>query len=426
MKMKKVCIIGLGYVGLPLACLAAEKGYTVTGVDVDSKKVESINKGISPLEDEELKEKVKRLKGKITATTEGVSAVKDSDISIICVPTPIDKNYMPDLSCVKSAAETIAKGLKKGHLVVLESTVAPGTTETDVKGILEKSGLKAGKDFLLAFCPERIDPGNKRFRVSNIPRVLGGINEESAKKAAEFYKSILDAEVLTLSSVKAAEAVKIMENSFRDVNIAFVNEMAKSFDKFGIDVTEVIKGASTKPFSFMAHYPGCGVGGHCIAVDPYYMIEDAKRRGFDHKLLKIAREINNSMPEYTIGKVIDGLKELGMGIKGVKVTVLGLAYKGNVDDMRESPAVDIIERLKALGADVKVFDPHVLGRSDVKSLDDALKSEVVVIATDHNEFKKLDLGLLKKNGVRLIVDGRNLIDKAKAEGLGLVYRGIGR
>lgn len=424
--MKKLCIFGLGYVGLPLVCLASEKGYEVIGVDVDDKKVELINRGLSPINDEELKKNLKKLKGKIKATTNGVDAVKMSDIIVVCVPTPIDENFHPDLSYVQSAAETISKGLRKNHLVIIESTVSPLTTEEDVMPILEKSGLKSGEDFMLAFCPERIDPGNKKFKLKNIPRVIGGVNKESTEKAIEFYNSILEANVLDVGSPRNAEAVKIMENTFRDVNIAFVNEMAKSFDLMGINVIDVIKGASTKPFAFMPHYPGCGVGGHCIAVDPYYMIDRANKKGFEHRLLQLARTINNSMPEYTVNRTVEGLNEIGMCIKDTKITVLGLAYKGNIDDTRESPAFKIIEKLKKMKGIVKAFDPYLLEISDVKSLDDALNCDCIVIVTDHDEFKNMDLNLIKEKGVKVIIDGRNILDEEKVKELGIVYKGIGR
>lgn len=422
----KICIFGLGYVGLPLVCLVAERGYEVIGVDVDDKKINLINNGISPIEDDELKDKLKTLKGKIKATSDGLKAVKESDIIIICVPTPVDENYHPDLRYVKEATEVISKGLKKGQLVVLESTVAPLTTENILKPILEKSGLKSNEDFYLCFCPERIDPGNKKFKLKNIPRVVGGINKESMDIAINFYNSILDSEVLGLSSPRSAEAVKIMENTFRDINIAFVNEMAKSFDRLGIDVTEVIRGASTKPFAFMTHYPGCGVGGHCISVDPYYLIEQASKEGFEHRFLQLSREINNSMPEYTVDRVIEGLNEIAKSVKGTKITVLGLAYKGNVDDTRESPAFKIIEKLKKINGDVKVFDPYIPEMSDFDTLDEALNCECIIIVTDHNEFKNLDLNLVKRRGIKVIIDGRNILDKGKIKELGIVYKGIGR
>ncbi len=425
-KNRRICIFGLGYVGLPLACLAAEKDYEVIGIDIDDKKINLINNGISPIDDDELKNKLKILKGKIKATNDGLNAVKKSGIVVICVPTPVDENYHPNLKYVKESAKVISKVLKKGQLVILESTVAPMTTENILKPILEKSGLICGEDFYLCFCPERIDPGNKKFKLKDIPRVVGGINKESTERAMNFYNSILDSEVLALSSPEVAEAVKIMENTFRDINIAFVNEMAKSFDRLGIDITEVIRGASTKPFAFMPHYPGCGVGGHCISVDPYYLIEQASKKGFEHRFLRLAREINNSMPDYSVERVIEGLNEIGKSVRGTEISVLGLAYKGNVDDTRESPAFEIIEKLKKMNGSVKVFDPHIPEMSNFKTLDEALCCECIVIVTDHDELKNLDLNLVKERGVKVIIDGRNILDKEKVKELGIVYKGIGK
>lgn len=424
--MKKLCIFGLGYVGLPLACLAAEKGYEVFGVDIDEKKVKLINDGISPINDEELKNSLKDLKGKIKATVDGSAVVKNSDIIVICVSTPLDENFHPDLKYVKSAAETVSKNLKRGQLIIIESTISPLTTEDDVVPILENSGFKSGEDFMLAFCPERIDPGNKKFKLKNIPRVIGGVNKKSTERAIEFYKSILDAEILNIGLPRNAEAVKIMENAFRDINIAFINDMAKSFDVLGIDIMEVIKGASTKPFAFMAHYPGCGVGGHCIAVDSYYLIERANKKGFEYRFLQLARTVNDSMPEYTINRIIEGLNEADMCVKDTKISVLGLAYKGNIDDTRGSSAFKIIEKLKKMGGKIKVFDPYIPKMSDCDSLNEALNCECVVIITDHNEFKNLDFNLLKERGVKVIIDGRNILDKEKIKELGIVYKGIGR
>jgi len=422
---KTVCVVGLGYVGLPLLCLSIEKGYKAYGFDIDKKKIELINKGISPIKDKFLEEKLKKLKGKIEATADS-GVLKKSGIIIICVPTPIDSQYNPNLKPLQSAAETVSKELKKNDLVVIESTVFPGTTEEIVKPILEKSGLKAGKDFYLAYCPERVDPGNKKWTVENLPRVVGALSSEGLKQAAEFYRSITSSDVLELNSIKAAEATKIMENTFRDINIAFVNEMAKSFDKMGIDITEVIKGASTKPFAFMPHWPGCGVGGHCIKVDPYYLISRARENGFTHRFLNLAREINNSMPHYAVGKVVEGLNEIDKSVKDTKITVLGLAYKGGVDDMRESPALEIIDELRKLGADLKIFDPYIIDKSNVKNLDEALNSECIVIAADHPEFKALRPSKIKEKGIKIVIDGKNCLDKAGIKALGIVYKGIGR
>ena len=408
-KKIKACVVGLGYVGFPLLKLINGKGFDVIGLDVDERK---INKAI--------KEECK-------VTTDASKALNDADCIIICVPTPVDENHRPNLQFVKLASETIAKHLKKDSLVILESTVAPGTTEEILMPILEKSGLKAGLNFHVAYCPERIDPGNKKWTLRNIPRVVGGTDEESTNVAYTFYREILDAEVVRMSSIKVTEAVKIIENTFKDVNIAFVNELAKSFDKIGIDIIEVIKGASTKPFGFMPHYPGCGVGGHCIAIDPYYLIEKAEKAGFSHKFLKLAREINNSMPEYTVQKIMIGLNKAGKCVKGSNITILGLAYKGGVSDTRESPAFPIINQLERWGANLTIFDPYVLDKSTVKTVDEALeKRDCIVIVTDHPEFREITPEMLKEKGVKAIVDGRNILDKEKIKKLGIIYEGIGR
>ena len=421
--MSKVAIIGLGYVGLPLACLCAEKGHSVTGADIDEKRISLIQKGVSPINDEELKRKLSALKGKITATTDVQEAVKKSEMVIVCVPTPVDKKHLPDLKPLKDACSTISEGLQEGTLVVIESTIFPGTIEEIVEPILKKANVR----FLLAHCPERIDPGNKKFTIRDLPRVVAGIDKESTKRAAEFYRSIIGKEVLELSSVKAAEATKIMENTFRDVNIAFVNEMAKSFDKAGIDILEVIKGASTKPFAFMPHYPGAGVGGHCIPVDPYYLIEKAKQIGFNHKFLSLAREINNSMPEYAVELLEEALKRAGKGIGKTKVGVLGLAYKANVDDARESPAFEILQILREKNAVVFVFDPYLKEKSNVRDLDELLsKVDYIILVTDHLEFREIHPERLKQKGIQIVIDGRNCLDKDGIKAAGIVYHGIGR
>ncbi len=387
---KKVCIVGLGYVGLPLLCLSMEKGYKTYGLDISNERVEMINNGVSPIKDKFLEQRLKKLNAE--ATTDS-SVLKKSDIIIICVPTPIDAQYNPNLKPLQGVARTVSKELKKNDLVVIESTVFPGTTEEIVRPILEESGF---------------------------------LSSEGLKQAADFYGSITSSDILELNSVKAAEATKIMENTFRDVNIAFVNEMAKSFDMMGIDITEVIKGASTKPFAFMPHWPGCGVGGHCIKVDPYYLISKAKENGFTHRFLNLAREINNSMPHYTVNKVVEGLNEIDKSVKDTKITVLGLAYKGGVDDTRESPALEIIDELKKLGADLRVFDPYIPEKSTVKNLDEALNSECIVIAADHPEFKSIKPEKIKEKGIKVVIDGKNCLDKQGIKALGIIYKGIGR
>ncbi len=421
--MTSITIVGLGYVGLPLACLCVEKGLDVYGVDIDKNKLSLIEKGISPIDDPNLKDKVKGIKGKLKVADDFGKAIKSSSVVIVCVPTPVDNNHLPDLSPLKNACESISKHLQEDTLVIIESTIFPGTTEDIILPILKSSGV----NFYLAHCPERIDPGNKRWNVQNLPRVVGGITKEAAKKATEFYKKIVDAEITELSSVKAAEATKIMENTFRDINIAFVNEMAMSFDKAGIDILEVLKGASTKPFAFMPHYPGAGVGGHCIAIDPYYLIAKAKQIGFDHNFLILARKINEGMPRYAVELLEKELKKLNKKIENSKIGILGLAYKANVDDIRESPALKIIDILKEKGAEVFVFDPHVRKGSNVKDLDELLqKSDYIILVTDHDEFRNIDVEKLKKNNIKVIIDGKNCLDKEKIKEMGISYHGIGR
>lgn len=419
----KVAIIGLGYVGLPLACLCVEKGMDTYGIDVDKNKISLIEKGISPIDDQALIEKVKLFRGKLKATDNFNDALANSSVIIVCVPTPVDKENMPDLKLLKSACDSISKNIQNNTLVAIESTIYPGTVEEICLPILKKSNKK----FYLAHCPERIDPGNKKFTIKNIPRVVAGIDKESAQKAAEFYRKIIEANVLELDSVKAAEATKIMENTFRDINIAFVNEMAKSFDKAGIDITEVIKAASTKPFSFMAHYPGAGVGGHCISIDPYYLISKAREMGFNHDFLILARKINESMPKYTVELLENELKKINQKVENSKIGILGLAYKANVDDIRESPALELIKILKGKNAEVFVFDPHVKKGSNVKDTNELLKkSDYIILATDHREFREMDLNKLKENNIEVVIDGRNCLDKEKIKRMGILYHGIGR
>lgn len=428
MKQKKIkiVVVGLGYVGLPLAILADRRGYRVMGIDIDQNKVKLLKKHLSPINDQELSKKL--AKSSLEATTD-FSKVRTSSIIIICVPTPIYDNQLPNLEPIRNATKKIAPFIKKGQLIILESTVNPGVTENIVLSILEKrSGLKGGRDFFLAHCPERINPGDQIWRVDNIPRVIGSLEERGLALALKFYQSIISAEIKPMRSLKEAEAVKIVENSFRDINIAFVNELAMSFSRLGIDVTEVIKGASTKPFSFMAHFPGCGVGGHCIPVDPYYLIEYAKKSDFSHDFLLLARKINNRMPKFTVERIIEGLNEKGIAIKGTRIAVLGLAYKPNVDDCRESPSIKIIKYLREYGAKVVTFDPFVLKKSSTESLDEAIhKAKAIVLVTGHNLFiKKITPELLIEHGVCVVVDGRNCLLKEEFIKAGIIYKGIGR
>jgi len=427
MEAKSVCIVGLGYVGLPLACLCAEKGYRVKGLDLNTEIVEKTNQGISHIKDRLLEEKLPKLKGKIDAVT-GPKAISQVETIIVCVPTPA-KDTEPDLEPLKKAVKSISGFLREGQLLLIESTVYPGTIEEVVKPILEEgSGLKAGRDFFLGHCPERIDPGNENFTIERIPRVLACLSKEGTEKAKGFYNSIIDAEIVSLSSVKAAEAVKVVENTFRDINIAFVNELAQSFDKMAIDLAEVIKGASTKPFGYMPFYPGPGVGGHCIAQDPYYLIARAKTAGFEHRFLRLAREINKAMPAYVAGLVEHTIENLGIEPEKATVSVLGLAYKPDVDDLRESPSIKIVELLEKKGFKVNAFDPFVPEKSSQVSLEEALEgADCIVLGTHHSKFKqKLSPAFLKENGVKAVVDARNFLDKQGIEAKGIIYKGIGR
>lgn len=408
-----------------MAIRSKEVGYEVYGFDLDQSKLDSINQGKSPIEEAYIEDRIAQFP--IVATNDA-AIIQKADIVLICVPTPVDESYYPDLTPVIKASEAVVNNLKKGALIVLESTVNPGVSEEIIKPLFEAAGYVVGQDVFLAHCPERVNPGDKTWNVSNLPRVVGSFDQTGLDIALEYYRTISSGEIRAMKSIREAEAVKIVENSFRDVNIAFVNELAKSFDALGIDIKDVILGAATKPFSFLAHYPSCGVGGHCIAVDPYYLIERAKKSGFDHKFLKIAREINNSMPEYTVEKLQDALNLVKLPMNGTTIGVLGLAYKANVDDTRESPAFEVIKHLKKHMSTVETFDPHVLGRSTLPSLEAILeKSQAIIVTTDHKEFKEmLTPELLKKHNIQVVIDGKNCLDKDTLEASGIIYRGIGR
>lgn len=426
MKKQKVVVIGLGYVGLPLA-IAIEKSdkYELLGYEIDQKKVGALSKGTCYLEDEFVKEELK--KHPINASS-NESDLRDTDIFIIAVPTPVDDDYTPNYGPVEGASRLVAKFLRKGATVVLESTVNPGTCEEVVLPILEEvSGLEGGKDFSLSHCPERINPGDPKWTVYNIPRNIGSLNQQKNKEIANFYRDVIDAEVNEVSSLKIAESTKIIENTFRDINIAYVNELAQSFDAMGIDLIETINAASNKPFGFMPHWPGAGVGGHCIAVDPYYLIQRAARSNFDHKFLKMARQVNNSMPAYTVARLESAIKESGLKKEETTVALLGLSYKANVADLRESPSKEIAQIMKERNIKFVTFDPYFPEKSTYSTLEEVLEnSNGVLLATAHNEFLELSGSELKAYGAKFVVDGRNKLDKEDIIKHNIIYKGIGR
>src|SRR3989344_5940440 len=353
---KIVAVIGLGYVGLPLAVRAKERGYDVIGFDIDTKKIDSLKQGENFLRDTYVQENFPKYPIRFSSDPGDLA---EADIHIICVPTPVDAMRHPNLVPVTSASEMVARHTKKGALVILESTVNPYVSEEVVKPIFEKHGFTVGKDIFISHCPERINPGDPKWNVTNIPRVVGSFDGTGLAMSLQVYSSIVDAEIRPMKHIREAEALKLMENSFRNVNIAFVNEIARSFDRLGIDVKDVIDGAATKPFAFMAHYPSCGVGGHCIPVDPHYLVERAKESVFNHDFLKLAIKTNDEMPAYTVERLQDALNEMEMPMKNTVIGVLGLSYKANVADLRESPALDIIEELKEHKSIVETFDPHL-------------------------------------------------------------------
>ncbi|MBE6070478.1 MAG: nucleotide sugar dehydrogenase [Clostridium butyricum] len=394
----KVGVVGLGYVGLPLAVEKANAGYETIGFDVQEQKVESVNQGqnyIGDVVDETLKKLVND--GTLRATTD-FSFVKDVDTICICVPTPLDLYKQPDLSYVVSSTKSVAEYLHKGMLVILESTTYPGTTEEILKPILEESGLKCGKDFFLAFSPERVDPGNKEFNTKNTPKVVGGCTEECTEVAAALYRNILEGDIHTVSSPAVAEMEKILENTFRNINIGLANEMAILCNRMGIDVWEVIDAAKTKPYGFMPFYPGPGLGGHCIPLDPFYLEWKAKEYDYHTRLIETSGEINDSMPEFVLDNVMKILNKHKKALNGAKVLLLGVAYKNDIDDYRESPAFKVIELLEKNGADLMVNDPYCpVSKYKDKTYHSVLweevidDSDIVIITTNHScyDYEKI-------------------------------------
>jgi nucleotide sugar dehydrogenase len=426
-----IAVVGLGYVGLPIALLAKEKGYDVVGYDKNQAKVDGVNAGTLVLSDERIAADLKKYP--IQASTDP-SIVASADVIINAVDTPVTEDKMPDLTPLISSTESILPHLKAGQLYIVESTINPGVMDEVVLPILrQRPDLKLDGDgythdsLVVLHCPERVNPGDPKWSVRNIPRVIGGYSKEGVMKGKELYESILEATVTPMNTIMEAEACKILENTFRDINIAFINEMAKSFAKLNIDITNVIKGASTKPFAFMPHFPGNGVGGHCISVDPYYMIEKGRQAGFDHEFLKLARQINDSMPAYTVELLEQGWKQLNSNEKPV-IALLGLAYKKDIDDLRESPALEVLHLLKEKGYEVRVFDPFVVDKSTVASLDEALSgANAIMLAANHTQFvEALIPETMKAAGIKLVVDGKNSLDADGIAQQGISYYGVGK
>ncbi len=403
-------VIGLGYVGLPLATEFAKAGFRVTGIELDAGKVASIMKGVSYIQDvpsEWIAPLVRD--GRLTATTD-YSVLAGCDTVNICVPTPLGKTRAPDLSYINGAVERIAEFLHPGMLIILESTTYPGTTDEVIQVRLELTGLRTGTDFHLAFSPERVDPGNALYQTRNIPKVVGGSTPECTRLAKILYESCMDT-VVPVGSTRVAEMVKLLENTFRSVNIGLVNELALLCDRMGIDVWDVIDGAATKPFGFMPFYPGPGLGGHCIPIDPLYLSWKARASGFEARFIELADQVNSSMPEHVVERIALALNSVRRSVNGSKVLVLGVAYKADIDDLRESPALDILKRLTERGAEVSFHDPYIgkldVGEIHLDSVD--LSAEVLrecdcaVLVTAHKQLP-YDRILAES---RLVVDTRN-------------------
>ena len=411
-KKAKIGIIGMGYVGIPLGLEFAGTGFSVTGFDKDSARVKEINSGkqvMKHIPAKSMKEFVKKNNG--SSTTE-FSEIRDMDCLIICVPTPLDEHEQPDMSYIESASKEIGKNLRKGQLIVLESTTYPGTTREIVKPILEKSKLEAGEDFFLAYSPEREDPGNKEFSVSAIPKVMGGLTDNCLRLTSNLYKNIVS-ETVEVSSLETAEATKLMENIFRAVNIAMVNELKLIFSRMGINIWEVIDAAKTKPFGFMPFYPGPGMGGHCIPIDPFYLSWKAKEYNTEAKFIELAGEINRKMTEHIAHRIGRALNDDKKSIRGSKILIVGVAYKKDIDDIRESPALRIIHLLKHKGAKITYHDPNVKNVGPLKSLDltqnTINEQDAIVIITDHTNIDYKSLG----KHAKLIVDTRNIMATVK-------------
>ena len=412
-KTAVVGVIGLGYVGLPLVREFSSSGLKVKGFDIDDKKVRVLNSGRSIIKHIAHSQVKKMVASGLFKATTNMSQLRTVDAIVVCVPTPLTQNREPDMQYVVQSSETIAKYLRKDQLIAFESTTYPGTTRELVAPILERSGLKAGKDFYLAYSPEREDPGNKNFTTRTIPKVVGGYTKKCRDLARQLYAHAIET-MVPVSSLEAAEASKIVENVYRCINIAMVNELKMVFDRMGIDIWEVIKAASTKPFGFNAFYPGPGLGGHCIPIDPFYLTWKARQYGMPTRFIELAGEINTNMPHYVISKVMEALNCRKKSLNGSKVLVLGLAYKKDIDDLRESPSIELIELLREKGAKTDYNDPYIprthrQRQHDLKMVSKKLSSRMlsgydcVLISTDHSDY---DYAWIVKHS-KLVIDTRN-------------------
>ena len=431
-RQARIAVIGLGHVGLPASSLFADAGFQVTGADLKQEVVEAVSSGKSHIRELRLEELVGKVvrQGRLKVTTNTRQAAREADIVMLCVQTPITKGKKPSLTHLRKACEAVADGLSKGKLVVVHSTVPPGTTKNLVAKMLEEgSGLKCGEDFWLAYCPERIAPGKAIQEFIENVRIVGGYNSESVEIAVELFKTVTSGEILT-TDCTSAEVAKVAENTFRDVNIAFANELALICEQMGVDVMDVIRLANTHP-RVNIHKPGCGVGGPCLPKDPYLLLYSVKEKGFKSKMIKPSRELNDYMSKHAVELVVEGLTKAGKDVSKSKVAVLGVAYKGEVDETRNSPAERIVRELLSLGVDVMVYDPYCdesFGAERAKDVDEAVRgADCIVIATDHKLFGDLDLGkikaLMSENPV--LVDGRRIVHPVEAKKQGFTYLGIG-
>ncbi|MFZ1022183.1 MAG: nucleotide sugar dehydrogenase [Halobacteriota archaeon] len=432
-KSARIAVIGLGYVGLPTAVNFAENGFSVIGVNRTQEKVDIINAGGCYLTDLNIDERVRRLVGlrKLTATIDTAGATRESDVIIITVPTPITSFKRPDLSFIVSAGQAIAQGLGRNKLVVLESTVYPGVVDDVLKPLLEESGLKAGTDFGLAYCPERYNPGDADHNIRDVVRIVAGITPEWAEATAQLYLSNAK-DVVTVKDIKTAEAAKVIENIQRDLNIALMNELALIFERLEIDIQDVIEAASTK-WNFNVYHPGAGVGGHCLPVDPYYLVHKAEELGYHSQVITAGRAVNDYMPLHVFQLTVDALNERARAVNKSKIVVLGLSYKENVGDYRESPTAVVINELTKRGAIVHIVDPFIeedvlrrYAQPEATAYDALSNADALVLMTAHREFLGLDLDRIKAEmRTAIIVDGRRCFDPEIVEKLGIVYRGVG-